>query len=344
MQLQEFVEYMRIVFKRWWLLLILCGVTLGSIWISFRAAPPRYMASVQFLVNAPPSSNVALYPGTDSPSQNQQIAATQAAFIEILKSPTVIQRTAKRVMSSKSSDELSRQITVDQPLKSEFVRLSVLGNSPQEAADLANTLLDTAKQYYGQIQSEPAASSREFISKQVQDASRELEAAKQALADFRRDHRVSALPDEIAAQRSIVWNLVLEKGKASVAEPISRLPTYDQLISDNQAELQRLTGLSDEYESLQDKIKRADAYYGFLVDKETEAKLKENEVLRTSYIQVVEPAVPPKEAVSPFDIKVFVLGGALSLVITTVLAFVLEYLESRPKAAQDKASTYAMPS
>ena len=344
MSMQEFIEYVRIVSKRWWLLLILCITTLGAIWINFRAAPPQYEATVRFLVNAPPSSNVALYPGFDRPSQDQQIAATQAAFIEILKSPTVIQRTVKRVTSSKSSDELGRRITVDTPLKSEFVWLSVLGNNPQEAADLANTLLDTAKQYYGQIQSEPAASSREFISKQVQDASRELQAAKQALADFRRDHRVSDLPQEIVAQRSIVWNLVLEKGKASVVEPISRLPTYDQLISDNQAELQRLTVLSDEYESLQDKIRRTDAYYGFLVDKETEAKLKENEVLRTSYIQVVEPASPPREAVSPFNIKIFALGGVLSLVITIVLAFVLEYLEFRPKEARDQASTYAIPS
>jgi len=131
MSVQEFVEYMRIVFKRWWLFPILCGATLGAIFISFRAAPPRYEANCPFSSELSPSSDVTLYPGYDRPTQNQQIAATQAAFMEILKNPTVIQRTAKAVKSSVPNDELSQRIKVEKPLKSEFVWVSVLGNNPK---------------------------------------------------------------------------------------------------------------------------------------------------------------------------------------------------------------------
>lgn len=342
MNMQEFIEYVRIVSRRWWLLLILCVTTLGAIWISFRAAPLRFEATVRFLVNAPPPSNVTLYPGFDRPSQDQQIAYTQATFMETIKSPTVLQRTAKAVGTSMSGAELGRRVTVDKPLKSGFVWVTVLGNNPQEAADLANALVDTAKQYYGQIQAEPAASSREFISKQVKETFQGLQAAKQALADFKQSNRISDLAAEIASQRSIVWNLVLEQGKAAAIQQTERLSAYDQIISQQQMELQRLAALSDQYGDLQDRIKRAEAYYGFLVDKETEAKLKENEVLGTSYIQVIEPAYPSREAVSPFNVKIFALGGVLSLVVTIVLAFVLEYIEAKPKKVRERVSAFAI--
>jgi len=133
----------------------------------------------------------------------------------------------------------------------------------------------------------------------VEDAFQKFQAAKQALANYKRSHQISDLPDEIGAQRSIVWNLILEKGKASAIQQTDQFPVYDQLISQHQAELQRLTALSDECEALQYNITRAESYYEFLVDKETEAKLKENEVLRGGFIQVVEPAYPPREPVSP---------------------------------------------
>jgi uncharacterized protein involved in exopolysaccharide biosynthesis len=86
--------------------------------------------------------------------------------------------------------------------------------------------------------------------------------------------------------------------------------------------------LGDEYEALRESIKRAESYYTFLKDKETEAKLKENEVLQVAFIQVIEPARPPTNPVSSFNIQIFALGGVLSLVVSGVLAFVLEYLES----------------
>ncbi len=337
MSVQEFLNYIRVPVKRWWLFLIVCGATIGGVLFSFRAMPPQFAATVQFLVNAPPSTDVTLYPGFDLPSQNQQIAATEAAFMEILQSPTVIQKTADALQITTPVETLREGITVVKPRDSEFVRVTVSASSAQGAADLANTLIAVAKEHYGQILAEPTASSREFISAQVESALQELEAAKQAWADFKKEHQVTDLDAEITSQRTIVWNLILDKGNAQVNGETDRASAYDQLIAEHQAELERLTALNDQYQSLRDEIKSAEAYYAFLVDKETEAKLKENEILRTGFIQLLEPARLPRNPVSPFDAKTFALAVVLSLVVSVIIAFVLEYRESRraPKPHQE---------
>ncbi len=340
MSAQELLEYIRILKKRWWLFLILCGTTLVALLISFRIAPPQYEVTVRFLVNAAPLSNVSLFPGADRPTQNQQIADTQAAFMEILKSPTVLRKTLETLKSDMRSDELSRRTSVDKPVQSEFVWVTVRGDAPQQAADLANTLVDTARQYYGQLLAGPSASAREFISTQVKDALRELQVAQQALANFKKEHRVGDLPAEIESERNTVSNLVLENSKAVATNQTGPAAAFSQLIAQHQAELQRLTALSDNYEALQSNIQRAESNYGFLVDKENEAKLTENEVLGTGFIQVAEQAYPPNEPVSPFDIKIFALGGMLSLIVSIVLAFGLEYTASRrPQRSHEEAST-----
>lgn len=342
MSVEEFVQYMRILLKRWWLFLILCGTTLGAIVFSFYTAPPQYRATVRFLVNAPPSGDVTLYPGFDQPTQSQQIAATQSRFMEILQSSTVTWQTVRTLQASMDGDELKRRTEVDKPTDSEFIRVSVLADEPQEAADLANTLVDTAKQYYGQILANPSALAREFISMQVEDAFQELQAAKQALADFKKKHQIGDLPAEIQAQRTILWNLILEHDQALANKQTEQALAYDVLISQRQEELQRLTALSDEYEDLNDAIKRAETYYKFLLDKETEAKLKENEILNAAFIQVIEPARPPHEPVSPINLKILALGSLSSLIVSIVIAFALEYKESQQtQKAKEPVASFA---
>jgi uncharacterized protein involved in exopolysaccharide biosynthesis len=249
--------------------------------------------------------------------------------MEILQSSTVTWQTVRTIQASMDGDELKRRTVVDKPTDSEFIRVSVLADEPQEAADLANALVDTAKQYYGQILANPSALAREFISMQVEDAFQELQAAKQALADFKKKHQIGDLPAEIQAQRTILWNLILEHDQAVANKQTDQAAAYDILISQRQEELQRLTALSDEYEDLNDAIKRAETYYKFLLDKETEAKLKENEILNAAFIQVIEPARPPREPVSPINLKVLALGSLSSLIASIVIAFALEYKESQ---------------
>jgi uncharacterized protein involved in exopolysaccharide biosynthesis len=325
--MQEFIQYVNVLRKRWWLLVAICGVTLATIMIIAQMRPVAYEATVRFLVNVPPSSDVTLYPGFDRPSASQQIAATTASFMEVLRSPTVLQRTRETLGLAMPMSELEQAIFVEKPLDSEFVWVTVTASTAEEAAGIANAVVTEAKDYYGEIQAAPSAAAREFISAQVLEAEAVVARDRQALEDFKARNEVGDLGEEITVARTILWNLVLSQSQANARGATNEVQTYERLITQEQAELTRLTGLSQDYENLQSRITRSQDYYQFLLDKETEAKLKENEILRVSFIQVVTPATAPSQPVSPYDMRVFALGLAVSLVVGVILIFALEYAE-----------------
>jgi capsular polysaccharide biosynthesis protein len=346
MSMQEFIQYVRIVRKRWWLLVAICGVTLATLVVLAQLRPVTYEASVRFLVNVPPSSDVTLYPGFDRPSASQQVAATTATFMEVLRSPTVLQRTREALQLAMSLSALEQAVFVEKPVDSEFVWVTVMAPQPDEAAAIANTLVEEARNYYGEIQAAPSAAAREFIAAQARAAAEEIARVQSALGAFKLKNNIGDLEAEIDVERTILWNLALSQGEAIARGATSEAQVYDRLIAERQANLTRLTGLSEEYAALQSELKRLQGYYLFLSDKETEARLKENEILRASFIQVVAPATPPSQPRSPYDPRLMIVGLVVSLVVGIVMAFVLEYLEGQrreliPASALNVSSSQA---
>ena len=64
--------------------------------------------------------------------------------------------------------------------------------SPQLAANLANTLVETALDYYGELRAKSFSSSREFITQQLDEVRNELSNARAALTQFQIENRVRA--------------------------------------------------------------------------------------------------------------------------------------------------------
>ncbi|MBW2037939.1 MAG: hypothetical protein JRI41_10805, partial [Deltaproteobacteria bacterium] len=102
---------------------------------------------------------------------------------------------------------------------------------------------------------------------------------------------------------------------------------YDRIIAEREIELQNLIHLSTKYETLQTAVEQAQATYNLLLAKETEAKLKENEILNVGFIQALGEAQEPTLPVSPLNPTIIALGSVVSLTLGIMLAFVLEYVE-----------------
>ncbi|RMF27505.1 MAG: hypothetical protein D6759_17590, partial [Chloroflexi bacterium] len=109
---------------------------------------------------------------------------------------------------------------------------------------------------------------------------------------------------------------------------LTEVATYERLIAQHERELQRLVSLNTEYVKLKADVSRAQSVYNLLLDKLTEATLKENEILNTSFVQIVEPASPPRRPISPLSPKIVVVGAIASTVLGIALAFLLEYVET----------------
>jgi uncharacterized protein involved in exopolysaccharide biosynthesis len=92
-------------------------------------------------------------------------------------------------------------------------------------------------------------------------------------------------------------------------------------------ELQNLLQLSAEYATLRGAVQRSKALYDLLLDKQTEAELKENEARNAHFVHIVEPASKPRHPDSPFNVKILIVGAVASLIVGVLLALVLEYVE-----------------
>lgn len=336
MTARDILLYFNVVKKRWWLIAILCAVTAATILFSFYNSPPVYQATVQFLVSAPPSGGVALYPSYRDPTLNEERAVTQSNFVEVLKSSTVAFRTLQELGSSVSLNQLLQNVTVEESRDSQLIQLTVQTGSPADSAALANEVVRTAVRYYGELRALSATNSREFIEQQLKIAQLDMQKAQKALIQFQIENKMGPLEPEIDSQQALIGSLRLRRDEAEAEGREEAMTVYERLIQDREAELQELVFRRIEYSNLAAEAGRAQTVYDLLVNKETESILKENEILSTDFVQIVEPAVVPKQAIQPFNATILILGLVVSLIAGVLLTLLLEYLANlRMQIARD---------
>lgn len=112
------------------------------------------------------------------------------------------------------------------------------------------------------------------------------------------------------------------------------LQIYDQMTSERAKELQSLLELYDEYYSLERALARARSDYEFLLGKQNEARLKQEQAERLGYIQITEPARKPDQPVASKTRQLVLVGGVVSILAGFVLSFLIEFLGLLRKAGQ----------
>jgi len=155
----------------------------------------------------------------------------------------------------------------------------------------------------------------------------QLDQAEQELIAFKIEHKVGGLDGLIASQQGLIRSLNLERDQALATGQTSVAAAYDRLIAEREAELQQLIGLSTTYTQLERTVDQLQGTYGLLLEKETEAQLKENEILNVSFIQVIGEARVPSKPKPPIRWSTVALGGVVSLITGIMIAFVWEYVE-----------------
>lgn len=113
------------------------------------------------------------------------------------------------------------------------------------------------------------------------------------------------------------------------------LEIYDEMIEERTAELNSLLKLYSENNALEREFSRATSNYGFLRDKQNEARLKQLQAERLGYIQISEPARKPDAPVASKTMQLAAVGGAISILAGFILAFLLEFLGSLRQAARE---------
>jgi uncharacterized protein involved in exopolysaccharide biosynthesis len=188
--------------------------------------------------------------------------------------------------------------------------------------------MEEALRQYGQLRAGSATASKEFIGAELEASQGDLEEAQEALMAFKIENRVGSLSGMVYEQQELISDLRMRRDDARASKQLDEATRYDQLIAQREAELQDLVRLSISYDALEANVKQAQETYDFLLEKQTEAKLTENEVMAVGYIQVLGEARPPAGPVSPYNYKLLAMGVIVSLAVGVVLAFVWAFVES----------------
>ena len=229
------------------------------------------------------------------------------------------------------------------------VIIEIAGSSPQQAADMVNTIMAEVDGFNRQLKSKQATKLREFLERRLQVRRDELRKARTVLLEFERANGLVNLATQTQAIVDVAKSLV---GRLSMVEvELDVLDHWVQPDNEQRLELElRRQALREQLQQLAVGAGKEAPMLGpslqtvpqlgfryaeltldlqirqevalFLGTKLEEARYREH--LNTPTLHILDQAVPPETRSAPRRTLMTVIALALSLVLSTILAFTFE--------------------
>jgi uncharacterized protein involved in exopolysaccharide biosynthesis len=354
----ELIDLLRVI-RRWlWLIVAIVVVTELALWLGMRSAEPVYTAAVSLQISTPQREEVAAYDEYRSISLRDEITVAINNLIELLQSDEVYKRTTSQLGLEEKDAHYT--IAAKRASDADFINVIVEARTPDLAAEIANTHVNVAIAYYGELRAQSTKAEKGLFAEQLRMAENEFRVAEKALSDFRTQNGIYSLESQMSTQQKLLEQLQLERDqrllegattlitttdstapitttkKATKSTPVATatappvidsVAEVDKLIAQRLKELDQFTALVPQYNILAQNVEQARAGYQHLLSKYSEAELKVTAVQAANFIQVIKPAYAPSEPESGWPkLAVFALAGSLGLGV--VLAFFLQYIFS----------------
>nr|WP_211161201.1 polysaccharide biosynthesis tyrosine autokinase [Microcella alkalica] len=129
----ELADYLRILRKRWLVILVLTLVGIAASATATLLMTPQYRATTQVFVYVPSSGTVGELAQGGSFAQNQV-----RSYAEAVSTPRVLDDVVASLGLDETADELGESVTAEAPLNTVNIEIAVVRESPTEAADIAN--------------------------------------------------------------------------------------------------------------------------------------------------------------------------------------------------------------
>ncbi|MFN6561634.1 MAG: GumC family protein [Nostoc sp. ChiSLP01] len=214
-----------LMLKRWWIpaaTIFLATVMLSA--VATRFMKPSYEAEGKLLFRIPSFKVVGsnLLPTTTeggSTGDLKSLIASQNPIntqIEVISSPALLQKTIDKLQLK---DKEGQPLTVKALQKSlvlkiiggtDVLRISYSSLDPEEAAAVVNTVMNVYLENDILTSRSEAASTRQFIARQLPKTQEAVDKAERELRIFRQKNRIADLTEETKSAVSIIGNLNTE--------------------------------------------------------------------------------------------------------------------------------------
>ena len=228
---QEFTSYLKIIARRWWLLILLPLVTAAVILALSTVVQPQYTARVKLQILPIESQEVSLFSRTRTTATSEQVQAVHDEFYDVVRLPAVAWKTIADLGLNVSATELIERLDTEHA--NDFITVLLQMPSPELAQQAVTTHTENAVAAYRDIRSRSAEVSLEFIDAEVEKQAQALAAAEQALQEFQLENEVSDLDREITAYQDLRRSLQSDRDHTLVeAERNERLADEFQALAE----------------------------------------------------------------------------------------------------------------
>lgn len=258
----ELMFVLRLLRRWWWLLLLLPLVGASSVWFGLRSKSPAYEASVKVQITTPQREDVAVYDEYRYASVRDEIVVARNNFTEVLQGDDLRNQTARQLELNERQAEFPIEVTTVRD--ADFIYVTVEAASPTLAAEIANTLVNGAIAYYGDLRARSTFAERDLFVDKLRTAEESYRTAQERFSNFQAENGAVSLNEQLATHQRLLEQLQLERDRllleetTRAADPVSEV---DRLIAQHQQELDRLASLVPDYSVLQEDVESARENY-----------------------------------------------------------------------------------
>jgi len=357
------------MFRRWsWLLVIGLIVGGGAGYVLSLYQTPEYLASTKVLVMEPLSNNVS----NVNDLNDKELADT---YMELLLTQPILESVSQKVGQTVRASNIKAVRVRDTGL----LEVTVRDTNPEQAALIANTLVEVLIEYNEALQMSRFSSSEQSLELQVNEIEAELGQleqgieqrseqnieAEQVAAEQRKielEQQIFALQGEIARLEQDIDDLTPDALPNQLPAPLTQeqrnqlnekrtLLAQKQFVLDLAKESYFKLVLPEETAALTDPVEtqnleqaNLDLYrqlYSTLLSNYEAVRLAR--LQNTPNVVQVEKATPPPLPIQPGPLRNIILGALIGLLVTGAIAFTLEYLDDTLKTPQDIANVLGLP-
>jgi non-specific protein-tyrosine kinase len=327
----ELKKYIRLVWRWWWVVLVVAGIAAGGAYAIGKRTAPVYEASITLLINQASSNKV-------NPTYNDLLTSEHLAktYAELLRKEPVLEAVIAHLGLKMSPSELADQVRVSVIRDTLLILVSVDDTDPKRAADIANEIATVFWLQSRELQMSRYTTLKDTVQKNLATEQAAIDAIQTDLNVLARDVLQTEL-NELHSAVNDVRTRVGASGAASqviqaqlgqIQNQIDRLPSEHNIID--------ILGTNDQIArqtTLRASLQQHQSNTESLLRSLEEVRLAETQT--GDYLSIAEHAVAPVEPIRPRIMLNVLMSAILGALVALGLAFMVEFFDNSVRTRED---------
>ncbi|MBI1870473.1 MAG: polysaccharide biosynthesis tyrosine autokinase [Chlamydiae bacterium] len=350
-------DYLRIFWKRKWLVSFVIVAVLSIVAIKIYSAKPLYEANCKILIE---KEQKRVMPVDEVYQVNWEgvYLSTQYKIMTSKKFATLVyDKLHLKDMMSIDAFILSYRI---EPVRdTSMSSIIVKDTDPERASLIANTIASVFIEQNLERKLEAVRYAVKWLSGKLKGMQNKINKAEKNLASYVKENNIISLPKTDLSEDQSVSFSYYSKEKVNLEEELSKLEKrykekHPKIIRVKQElaaiseklnqEIVQITDLRQkqiQYRVLKREVDVNQELFNTLLNRIKETNLLEG--LKTNNISIVDPAEPPSSPAWPIKTRIFLKAFFLSLLLSSGLVSLLEYFDNTFKNDEDVEKTCGFP-